>query len=158
MSAIKKILVPVDFSSCSAQAVDYALFVAKTFDAHVDLMHAWQPPYEFGPLLGTVTLRDPETETETSYTEFIEKQASTALTTLVAQLAQKGATVGHRLEPGPAKRAIIEAAAAGAYDLIIIGTHGRTGLAHTFLGSVAEWVVRHATIPVLTVRGADQPK
>ena len=58
-------------------------------------------------------------------------------------------------EPGDPATTIVEHAAQGGYDLLVLGTHGRTGIAHAALGSVAEKVVRSAPCPVLTVRTTD---
>jgi nucleotide-binding universal stress UspA family protein len=88
--------------------------------------------------------------------EAIDALAATARTNLSGQ-AQKlskayGVTVDVLVVDGPAPAAISELAKAQGADLIVMGTQGRTGLKHALLGSVAEHVVRHSTIPVLTVR------
>jgi universal stress protein A len=69
-------------------------------------------------------------------------------------LATHGFIVDTAVITGPPARAIVEHASAGHFDLIVMGTHGRTGLSHALLGSVAERVVQKAPCPVLTVREA----
>jgi nucleotide-binding universal stress UspA family protein len=160
MRAIQKILVPIDFSSCSLAAVDYAAFLASALGATVDVMHAWHPPYEIGSLLQAST-NGPEADRRETLGEFVQTQAGQELKHVLARLETRGIDVQGRLEAGTPRRAIVDAAATGGYDLVVMGTHGRTGLAHVVMGSVAEWVVRHCTVPVLTVRdmlaAVDQP-
>src|SRR5262245_21034357 len=160
MRDIQRILVPVDFSSCSLAAVDYAAFLASALGATIDVMHAWHPPYEIGSLLHAST-HGPEADRRETLAEFMQTQAGQDLKHVLARLEARGLDVQGRLEAGNPRRAIVDAAGTGGYDLIVMGTHGRTGLAHVVMGSVAEWVVRHCTVPVLTVRDrlavVDQP-
>jgi nucleotide-binding universal stress UspA family protein len=155
MLNVQKILVPVDFSECSGAAVDYAAFLAKSFGAKVTLLHAWQPPADLGPFLGQVAIRDPDSGKDRTLAEFVESQSRHALDGLIEGLTSKGVDVEGRLEPGAARKGITAVSEAEGYDLIVMGTHGRTGLAHAVMGSVAEWVVRHAKVPVLTVRAEE---
>lgn len=152
MPSVHKILVPVDFSSCSDEAVDYAAFLAKKLSASVELVHAWHAPHDLGPFLGQLAVNDPETGEERSLAEFVERQAKEALDRTSTKLADHGLPVSARLVEGTAKRAIVRAVEEGDYDLVVLGTHGRTGLAHVLMGSVAEWVLRHVAVPVVTVR------
>jgi nucleotide-binding universal stress UspA family protein len=103
-------------------------------------------------------VRDPEDGRKRTLVELMRTEGGRKLEMLLKRLEERGLReVRGRLEAGPARQAIVESAAAGGYDLIVIGTHGRTGLAHVVLGSVAEWVVRHAPVPVLTVRSGMAP-
>jgi nucleotide-binding universal stress UspA family protein len=149
MRVIRKILVPVDFSPCSSQAVDYAAFLAKELGADVDVMHAWHPSQEIGPIVGAF---DHSAERDRALADFVQTDAGKELKRVLFRLEARGVNVHGRLEAGSPRHAIVDAAAHGDYDLIVMGTHGRTGLAHVVAGSVAEWVVRHAPVPVLTVR------
>ncbi|MEQ9319241.1 MAG: universal stress protein [Polyangiaceae bacterium] len=152
MPSVQKILVPVDFSACSDEAVDYAAFLAKPLSASVELVHAWHAPHDLGPFLGQLAVNDPDTGEERSLSEFVERQAREALERTAARLADHGLPVSARLIEGTAKRAIVRCVEDGNYDMVVLGTHGRTGLAHVIMGSVAEWVLRHVTVPVVTVR------
>ncbi len=152
MATIRTILVPVDFSECSDVAVRYAVDLAGTLGARIDVLHAWTPPAELNPVLAQLAIRDPEHGGERSLSEFVEAQAAVALDNVVARLECDKVPVRGLLEAGPAKRTIVQLAEMSGYDLIIMGTHGRTGLSHLLMGSVAEWVVRHANVPVLTIR------
>lgn len=152
MPPARKILVPVDFSDCSVAAVDYAAFLAQHLEASVELVHAWHAPYDLGPFLGQLVINDPDTGEERSLAEFVERQAREALDRTVGRLTDQGLTVSARLVEGTPKRAIVRAVEEGDYDMVVLGTHGRTGLAHVLMGSVAEWVLRHVAVPVVTVR------
>jgi nucleotide-binding universal stress UspA family protein len=93
------------------------------------------------------------TTSEISMYEFIRKDAEQALDEFMGEARKRGIDVrSARAERGHPAHAIVEAANQGTYDLIVLGTHGRTGLARVLIGSVAERVVRLAGCPVLTVR------
>lgn len=153
MTPIDRILVAVDFSECSAAAADYAAFMARELKAELDVLHVWQPPHELGPLLGQLAITDPSDKREITLSEFICSQAKAALDKQLEGLRDKHHDVEAtgRLEEGPVKQTIVEVAASGNYDLVVMGTHGRTGLDHLLTGSVAEWVVRHSPVAVITV-------
>ena len=148
MAAIRKILVPVDFSDPSRAALDYAAELARPFDASIDLLHVWQPP----TFVGTASL--PEAPSvDAGLTDLVRKNAEEVSERFAAEAKKRGLPVREvRCEPGVPARAIVEVAKAERYDLIVIGTHGRSGFTHAVMGSVAERVVRHSDCPVLTVR------
>jgi nucleotide-binding universal stress UspA family protein len=148
MALIQKILVPVDFSESSRAALEYAAELARPFEATIDVVHVWQPP----TFISTASL--PEAPTvDASLIELVRKNADEATARLAADAKKQGLPVREaRAEPGVPARTIVEIAKADGYDLVVIGTHGRTGLSHAVMGSVAERVVRHAQCPVLTVR------
>jgi len=144
MLAIRKILVPTDFSDCSEAAVQYGRDLAVAFGASLHLLHVVQDPYvqpwaaeAFGVSLAGVLDR-------------WEQDAR-------AQLAQraKGVAVERVTRVGHPFVEILTYAAEQSVDLIVMGTHGRGPVAHMLLGSVAERVVRKAPCPVLTVRPGD---
>lgn len=145
-----RILVPVDFSEGSRSALDEAIVIAERFGASIDLFHAWQlPTYAgsdamFGGNGAGVLIA-----------EDTQRIAGEQLDAWTAALKRRGFPDAKGiLAVGDPATSIVEHADAGGYDLIVIGTHGRTGLRRLALGSVAEQVVRHAQIPVLTVRGS----
>jgi universal stress protein A len=147
MHAVRKILVPVDFSDSSRLALAHAAAWAAPFGAKVDVLHVWQAP-AFVPLPSL-----PETSpTDATLVELVKKTAEQALDRFVADVTQRGIAVREALsEPGSPAHTIVDVAKKGGYDLVVLGTHGHTGLAHALIGSVAERVVRHASCPVLTV-------
>lgn len=141
--AIKKILVPVDFSDCSKKALDYAIPFAKNFGARLVLLYVIPANYPVGEF-GMIDVA------------FMEKDLRAAGERQLAELKarQIGADVPSTglLRVGRAVTEITETAAQEEADLIIMSTHGHTGFKHVLLGSVTENVVRYAPCPVLVVR------
>lgn len=140
MSAIEKILVPIDFSDCSRDALIYALSLAESLGASLEALHVVAPP-PYVPLdmalWGKV------------HDEYSARVAGEVESFVQKHTAASKLSVTTRVESGVAHDAIVTAAE-GA-DLVVMGTHGRTGLPHLLLGSVAERVVRTSPKPVLTV-------
>ena len=150
-NTIKKILVPVDFSEGVEPAVAQAATMARTFKASIDLLHVWQPP----PLIPfpVVIVPSAAESTPINMEELARTTAGAQMKELAARLRDQGvAEVHSRVAIGSPAHEIVELAALGHFDLIVMGTHGRTGVLHVMLGSVAEKVVRRAKCPVLTVR------
>jgi nucleotide-binding universal stress UspA family protein len=143
---IRSILVPTDFSACASAALDYALALARRCDARVDVLAAWELPHY---LVGDWFVSVPGEGLKLG-SDVERKRIDLELSTLVKAIAYRDAhgIVAH----GDATEQILQRARSGKYDLIVMGTHGRRGLAHALLGSVAEKVVRLAPCPVLTVR------
>jgi nucleotide-binding universal stress UspA family protein len=144
----KRILVPVDFSPCSRLALERASDLANSLGASIDLLHVWQPPPVVAPetMVGT-GVNNP------GMVQIAKQQAEAAMGDFVKRARDSGARIeSARVEPGDPARTIVDEADRGDYDLIAMGTHGRTGLAHLLLGSVAEKVVRRSSRPVMTVR------
>jgi universal stress protein A len=152
MLSIKKILTPVDFSSCSRAALDHALVFAERFGAKVDVLHVWDvPPSVRSDMLFVADGNDSE-PAESVVSSAAGREMNGFLHGLPAD---KKGLVHVRMEHGDAVPTILEVAASGGYDLVVMGTHGRTGLSALLMGSVAEKVVRQATCPVMTVRAAE---
>jgi nucleotide-binding universal stress UspA family protein len=147
MARIARILVPTDFSAPADAALDYARDLARQFGASIDLVHVFDDPFKSGAFVGDGTVVMP-----VEVREALETQAREQLDARHAVHAGTlpGSSVAFVVGT-PAKR-IVERAKEVKADLIVIGTHGRTGLGHLFLGSVAERVVRTAACPVLTTR------
>jgi nucleotide-binding universal stress UspA family protein len=142
MSLPRKILVPTDFSEHSSLALDYAIELAERLDAEVHVLHVYEIPFLSVPDAPWVITSD--------VVQSIEAASRTALERLIKKHGH--AKVKPILRSGDARSQIEVAAAEVAADLIVMGTHGRRGIAHALLGSVAEYVMRSSTIPVLTVR------
>jgi universal stress protein A len=144
MSQVTRILVPTDFSAASDLAIDSAIDLACRYRASIRLVHVLEDVYLAGFPDNYVDLsglrQQQEADAKTRLGWLVRKCAAARLETSTALLTGKAAAV------------IIAEALAARADFIVMGTHGRTGLAHMFLGSVAERVIRSASCPVLTVR------
>ena len=143
MIALKKILVPTDFSECSDAAVKYGRAFAAAFQASLHLLHVVQDPYTqpWAPEAFPAPLGEMLADWQS--------QAGKRLVTLIPEAEREDAVVATLV--GSPFQEIVRYAAEQEIDLIVIGTHGRGALGHMLLGSVAEKVVRKAPCPVLTV-------
>ena len=143
-TTIRHVLVGHDFGEASQAALAFAMDLAKELKARITIVHAYEiPVYGFpeGLALTAETIGRIEAATRKAMEEVIERAR------------RPGLAIEGVLRQGPAWSEIVAAAADIKADLVVIGTHGRRGLAHALLGSVAEKVVRAAPCPVLTVRG-----
>lgn len=139
---ISRILVPIDFSTFSEQALDYAGELATKLGATVDLLTVVGIPTYGIPELG-VGMTAPMIENLV-----VENQKA------LDELAERRKLAGQRLvRTGDARDVILHTAEELGADLIVMGTHGRRGISRALLGSVAEMIVRASPVPVLTVRG-----
>jgi nucleotide-binding universal stress UspA family protein len=140
---LKRILVPIDFSDCSKKALQYALPLAKEHQAEITLLYVVPPAYGAGEYNGI-----DYAQWEASLRAGGEKE--------LAKLARNEVSddffVDTLVRVGSPAREIIESARSLPADLVVISTHGRTGLKHVFLGSVTEHVVQRAPCPVFVVR------
>ena len=145
---IRKILVPLDRSPLAERALLQAVEIAKRADARLRLVHVWVALPPRGEFLG-----EPLRQLEARARE-------DALRYLDATAAQVSGGSGLQVETvplrAPVAEAICEDAHASRSDLIVMSTHGRTGWSRVWLGSVADQVMRHATVPVLLVRSPDE--
>ena len=142
----RRILVPVDFSDCSRASLDVAVDLAARFGSEIEALHVWETPIYVTPDL---MLWTPE-QGKRSLSDFAHTHAGQAMDQLLESVERQGVKVHGRVDTGGITDVILRAAADA--ELVVIGTHGRTGLAHVLLGSVAERVVRQSPCPVLTVR------
>ena len=139
---VTRILMPVDFSDCSLEAMEYAVQAAKEFAASVTILHVIEPA-SYG-LDFTLSHAGDAKRT----TEALDKR----LGEFTALFKGQGLTAQHQLRSGAPGAEIPEVARVVDADLIVMGTHGRRGFSHLVSGSVAEAVLRHAPCPVLTVK------
>lgn len=146
MPEINTILSPVDFSGTSEYALQYAVDLASQLNAEVKVIHVYQFPAFTVPESEFVAPLDSDFEAD--YPARLQEQVDN----LVERYVSSGVKVTGGLAEGVPYSEIVRAAKELSADLIVLGTHGRTGLAHLLLGSVAERVVRLSPIPVLTVR------
>ncbi len=145
MITFKLILCPVDFSDTSAHALKTAIELATQLDAKIHLIHVYQYPTYSIPEADLVTPIDLSLQDD--YVERLQQQ----LDDLYEKHSNSGVVVDSTLAEGVPYVEIVNTAKEIKANLIIIGTHGRTGLSHMLLGSVAERVVRSSIVPVLSV-------
>ena len=139
--AVSRILVPTDFSDCSAAALEFAVTLAKPFHAALILVHVIEPlPYN--GMEGLMLI---------DYQPLLKSRAKALLDRLSKLPLKENLPVATHLTDGIPFREIINLAKREKADLIVIGTHGRTGFDHLLTGSVAEKVVRLSTCPVVAV-------
>jgi nucleotide-binding universal stress UspA family protein len=153
MGIFGRILAATDFSPASAPAVAQAVRLAGEVGAELTLVHVYEPPgaASFGSYIASPGLYD---EIEQALRAGAEK----SLAPLVKAARKQGVRVTAQVLRGIPHSGITEAAAANHADLIVIGTHGRSGFFRLLLGSVAQRVIAAAPCPVMTVRPAPEPK
>jgi nucleotide-binding universal stress UspA family protein len=144
---ITRILVPVDFSPHAERAFCYATTLAHRLGARLGLVHVVDNPFVAGTWSSEVYVPNIDQLLGQLIADAEERLAG-----LRESAAALGLTAETMVLRGRPWQAVVEHARAGGFDLIVMGTHGRTGLAHAVMGSVAEQVVRHAPCPVLTIR------
>ena len=139
----KHILIPTDFSTGSRLAVDYGLSLARRLGASVHLVHVVEDPSVAGLF----------TEAYVDMSLIRKERRCDARHRMNGLLGQLHAVrLTDEIASGPVAETIAAIAADRGADFIVMGTHGRTGLAHVLVGSVAERVIRIAGCPVLTIR------
>jgi len=144
----RSILVPVDYSEHSKASVRYAAQLASTVGASLHLVHVWDRP----TYASDAVLVRRQGEENVPLAELIQKNAEQDMKDFLASLSLPASlTVTHELCSGDPAGTLVTKLKTGSYDLIVVGTHGRTGFAHLLLGSVAEKLVRLSPVPVLTV-------
>ncbi len=149
MIAITTILLPTDGSECSRQAMAYALYFAKQCGAQIVGLHVTRQRWD---RQGEQRSSESDQGVVQKIRRDDEEEERRILQEVADAAAQLGVAVETRLVTGSPSEEIVRIAKERLVDLIILGTHGRTGISHFFLGSVAEKVVRWAPCPVLTVR------
>lgn len=146
MIHIQKILCPIDFSAPSRNALRYANEFAKAMNAKITLMHVIQPQ----PITADINVPYIPPEVD------LEKNAKEDLERVIKADIHEGISVEPLIAFGLPSDCIIEQAKKEDADLIILGTHGRTGISRLLMGSTAESVIRHAKCPVLVVKASEK--
>jgi universal stress protein A len=148
MSAnIRSILAPTDFSPSSERAVEYAAALAAAVGASVHLIHILES------LISVVKPWEALATETAAHHERLYLEGRSKLAALAARVERLGSHATSEVRSGTPATEIVKAAVDYGADLIVMATHGRSGLPHLLLGSVAEEVMRQAPCPVLTVRG-----
>jgi nucleotide-binding universal stress UspA family protein len=146
------ILVPIDFGDCTHGLVEQASGLAKSLGARLTLLHVTDPPEGLG---GLEFEADGGTQ---SSQELLDQEAHDRLRGYAALAEQAGVSVATRVVHGEPSEHILLGARQLSADMLVMGTHGRRGLARLVLGSVAETVLRESPIPVVTVRTKHRPE
>jgi nucleotide-binding universal stress UspA family protein len=147
MKRIRRILHPTDFSSASRPALERALGLARDSRAEMIILHVMAPVI---PMVGEGYIPP---QTYEAIDTAARKSAQTKLDAIVARTRKAGVRARGLLAEGMPHDRIVRVAKSQRVDLIVMGTHGRSGLARLFIGSVASRVVSAAACPVMTVRG-----
>jgi universal stress protein A len=145
---VQRILVPVDYSSCSRAALSFALDLAQRYQASLDVVHVWDRPaymtdavmMSTEPVHGKSLFRLIADNAQRDLDEFLQGVALPA-----------GTALSGRLLDGEPASTLIHELKQRKHDLVVVGTHGRTGLSHLMLGSVSEKLARLSPVPVVTV-------
>jgi nucleotide-binding universal stress UspA family protein len=141
---IKRIVVATDFSDLSQEAIQTAVALARDWGATLDLVHvASELSYAIPPPMDVMSLPLDMAA--------VLRDASKHMSDVEDRVRQQGVTCESAVLVGRADTEIVDHANQTHADLIVLGTHGRHGLPHALLGSVAEKVVQHAHCPVLTI-------
>jgi nucleotide-binding universal stress UspA family protein len=145
---LRRVLVPVDFAESSARALEVSIDLATRFGSELTLVHVCEiPGYVYGGMtFATADLMGP-----------IEDTAREHLESTLREVQKKQPGAKAILRRGVPAQEILAAIDEQRPDLVVMGTHGRKGVSHALLGSVAEKVVRLSPVPVLTTREAKQP-
>ncbi|WP_010587731.1 universal stress protein [Schlesneria paludicola] len=151
MIGIRRILLPTDFSEPSLQAAKYAMALAHQFDAELHLLHVVSQVMPYTDDSSSWVL--PANETQ----EQLEAAEQRLLKSVIDLEWTATHRVVHKTVVGFTVDEILAYAKENQIDLIVVGTHGYTWLAHTLIGSVAEKLVRAAHCPVLTIHPQDRP-
>lgn len=148
MKRIRRILHATDYSKASERALQEAVDFAKQNNAEMLVVHVIQPvvPYVAGEDIGAAELY-------VKLEESTKQEAQRSMNKLMQRLERLGVKAKSLLLRGSPADQIVKAAKNRKADMVVIGTHGRTGLSRLFMGSVASRVISTAPSPVLTVRG-----
>lgn len=142
---LESILVPVDFSEHARGALSHARELAESFGARLDVLHVFERPIHPEIYLGGMPLATPEFSA-------VEGSLREALDTFAREAPGPAVEIAVHVTEGRAVPGVLDFAREAGSDLIVIATHGLTGMAHVLLGSVAEKIVRRARCPVFTVK------
>jgi nucleotide-binding universal stress UspA family protein len=147
MIRVSQILVPTDFSPTSDLALDYAREIARRFGASLHLLHVLEDPFVHGPFASDMFIDE-----RADVRRAVLEDARARLAHRVRRREGEVAAASAEIVSGHSADTIVKYAHELGADLIVMGTHGRTGLAHLLIGSVAERVFRTSPCPVMTVR------
>jgi universal stress protein A len=142
MFQVSRILCPTDFSPGASAALEVAASMSERYEASIEVLHVWSPPVVVAFDAALV----PSAADIAAYTESLQRKLDETL----AAVPRPHRFVHKHLVQGVGAEEILSFAKRESCDLIVMGTHGRTGLSHLLLGSVAERVIRASPVPVVT--------
>lgn len=149
MTRIQHMLVPIDFSPCSRRAATYSLVLGGATGARIDFVYVWEPPVFLGPEF----FESVAGERSLSLSQVARGNALQSLEEFIDDLeVPDNVSIHPRVASGRVHEEILDLARSESYDLIVMGTHGRKGLAHLLLGSETEKVIREASCPIVVIR------
>ncbi len=142
-----KILVPVDYSDHCLNVLEFAGDIARALNAEVSVLYVWETMPHFSPELLVTTPSG-----QRPLMELVQDTAAGEMKEFIARCKSLASVrFETHVASGPVATRILEFISKGAFDLVIVGTHGRGGVKHWVLGSVAERLVRLSSVPVITV-------
>lgn len=150
---IRTILVPVDFSTCSMLVAQEAASLARPLGATITLLHVGERPEG----LSAATLLRPDGQ-EVSVDRYLTDSGNQLLAPYLAAVTRAGVVAESLVRNGEVVETIHDVAKELGADLVMMGTHGRTGLARAMIGSVAERVARTSDVPVMLIRRQRRPE
>jgi nucleotide-binding universal stress UspA family protein len=153
MTDFKRVLVPIDLSLGSRVALQEALTLARRFDARLEVIHVWEPE----PVVTPNHLGWLGTDADAFWRNMSGELRRRVSELLLEEAPELAPDITIHVEAGYVVQSLLKHIEQGNHDLVVMGTHGRTGLGHFVLGSVAERVVRMSPVPVLTVRVPKEP-
>jgi nucleotide-binding universal stress UspA family protein len=147
--AIERILVPIDFSPASLKALDEAVEFGRPYGAEIIVLCVLDRDFH----TPVVLVPDPR-----AFLQAQTREAQARLAQIATRLCQENVKHKTLVEFGTPYKVIVDSARRLKVNLIVMSTHGRTGLAHVLIGSVAERVVQHASCPILLLRASPSAK
>ena len=151
MIDVNNILLPTDFSDCAAAALEYACDLAQRYDAKLSMLHVIHDPTLEVPDFGMGLAFPGYVENLPDRRKKVVEAANDALKNLSDACPQHSTAIEYHIKFGQPFKEVLKLAEEDSVDLIVMGTHGRAGLSHILLGSVAERVIQKANCPVMTV-------
>lgn len=152
MKRVRRILLPSDFSDSAATAGEFAADLALRYDAGIDVVHVFKGAADLEPFVDWLELDEANQSKASVVGDFLRHHAKPQLAEVLRKLVEFGVPhVRGRLLAGNPWRIIIDLAASGDYQLIVMASHGGSGLADALIGSCVDRVVRRSPIPVLVV-------
>ncbi len=152
MKRVRRILLPSDFSDSAATAGEFAADLALRYDAGIDVVHVFKGAPDLEPFVDWLEIDEANQSKASVMGDFLRHHAKPRLEEVLRKLVDFGVTqVRGRLLAGNPWRIIIDLAASGDYQLIVMASHGGSGLADALIGSCVDRVVRRSPVPVLVV-------